>query len=98
VSATIGLRRHTVRLVAHRHEWRVLFESERRALLERVGHLAVEVQHVGSTAVEGLEAKPIIASPWPSPPPRTYPDFGVRWRGWATSTGATPATTGVTCS
>jgi GrpB-like predicted nucleotidyltransferase (UPF0157 family) len=60
VSATIGLRRHTVRLVAHRHEWRVLFESERRALLERVGHLAVEVQHVGSTAVEGLEAKPII--------------------------------------
>ena len=58
--STIGLRRHTVRLVAHRREWHVLFESERRALLERVGHLAVDVQHVGSTAVEGLETKPII--------------------------------------
>ena len=58
--ATIGLRRHTVRVVAHRREWHALFESERRALLERVGHLAVDVQHVGSTAVEGLEAKPII--------------------------------------
>ena len=58
--STIGLRRHTVRLVAHRREWHVLFESERRALLERVGHLAVDVQHVGSTAVPGLDAKPII--------------------------------------
>ena len=57
---TIGLRRHTVRVVAHRHEWHALFESERRALLGRVGHLAVDVQHVGSTAVDGLEAKPII--------------------------------------
>jgi len=60
VPATIGLRRHTVRVVAHRHEWHDLFESERRALLERVGQLAVDVQHVGSTAVEGLETKPII--------------------------------------
>jgi GrpB-like predicted nucleotidyltransferase (UPF0157 family) len=57
---TIGLGRHTVRVVAHRHEWHALFKSERRALLKRVGHLAVDVQHVGSTAVTGLYAKPII--------------------------------------
>ncbi len=56
----IGLRRHTVRVVAYRPEWPVLFEREERALLERVGHLAVDVQHVGSTAVPGLDAKPII--------------------------------------
>ena len=42
VPATIGLRRHTVRVVAHRREWHVLFESERRALLERVGHLVLD--------------------------------------------------------
>lgn len=56
----LGLRRHTVRVVAHRPEWRGLYERERRALLERVGHLAVGVEHVGSTAVPGLDAKPII--------------------------------------
>ena len=57
---TIGLERHTVRVVAHRAEWRGLFEREERALRGRVGHLAVDIQHVGSTAVPGLDAKPII--------------------------------------
>jgi GrpB-like predicted nucleotidyltransferase (UPF0157 family) len=56
----LGLRRYTVWVVAHRPEWRGLYERERRALLECVGHLAVDVQHVGSTAVAGLDAKPII--------------------------------------
>jgi GrpB-like predicted nucleotidyltransferase (UPF0157 family) len=57
---TIGLKRHTVRVVAHRAEWRVLFERELRALQERIGHLVVDIQHVGSTAVFGLDAKPIL--------------------------------------
>jgi len=57
---TIGLKRHTVQVVAHRDEWRGLFEREMRALRERIGHLVVDVQHVGSTAVPGLDAKPII--------------------------------------
>lgn len=49
-----------MRVVAHRPEWRGLYERERRALLERVGHLVLDIQHVGSTAVPGLDAKPII--------------------------------------
>jgi GrpB-like predicted nucleotidyltransferase (UPF0157 family) len=49
-----------VRVVAHRPEWRELFKQERRALVERLGHLAPEVEHVGSTAVPALDAKPII--------------------------------------
>ena len=56
----LGLKRHTVRVVAHRAEWQELYKRERRSLLERVGHLVVDVQHVGSTAVPGLAAKPII--------------------------------------
>ncbi len=56
----LGLKRHTVRVVAHRPEWHELFEREQRALLERVGHLVLDVQHVGSTAVPGLDAKPIL--------------------------------------
>ena len=56
----IGLKWHTVRVVAYRAEWRRLFEQELRDLRKRVRHLAVDIQHVGSTAVPGLDAKPII--------------------------------------
>jgi len=57
---TLGLKRHTVRVVAPHAEWHELYKRHRRALLERVGHLVVDVQHVGSTAVPGLDAKPIL--------------------------------------
>jgi GrpB-like predicted nucleotidyltransferase (UPF0157 family) len=56
----LGLKRGTVRLVPYSHEWKGLFESEKRALCEHLGHLAVDIQHVGSTAVPGLAAKPIL--------------------------------------
>ena len=49
-----------MRVVAHRAEWQALYERERHALMECVGHLAVDIQHVGSTAVSGLDAKPIL--------------------------------------
>ena len=58
--STIGRKRGTVRGGAHRDEWRQLFERERSALRERIGHLVVDIEHVGSTAVPGLDAKPII--------------------------------------
>ncbi len=57
---TIGLKKGTLRVVAHRPEWRGLFERERRALWDSVGDLVLDIQHVGSTAVPGLDAKPII--------------------------------------
>lgn len=56
----IGLKRDTVRLVAYDPEWARLFDSEASALHERIGELVVDVQHVGSTAVPGLIAKPIL--------------------------------------
>jgi GrpB-like predicted nucleotidyltransferase (UPF0157 family) len=56
----LGLKKGTVRLVPYSQEWKGLFESEERALCERLGHLAVDIQHVGSTAVPGLAAKPIL--------------------------------------
>jgi GrpB-like predicted nucleotidyltransferase (UPF0157 family) len=58
--SAIGLKRGTVRVVAHRPEWHELFEQEHRALREHIGHLVLDIQHVGSTAVPGLDAKPII--------------------------------------
>ena len=56
----IGLRRHTVRLVEHDSAWAALFEDEARRVRDAAGDLVVDVQHVGSTAVPGLPAKPIL--------------------------------------
>jgi GrpB-like predicted nucleotidyltransferase (UPF0157 family) len=41
-------------------QWPILFESEKAAILSLIGHVVVAVEHVGSTAVPGLGAKPII--------------------------------------
>lgn len=40
--------------------WPGLFEAERERLLSLLGDRLVEVQHIGSTAIPGLAAKPVI--------------------------------------
>jgi GrpB-like predicted nucleotidyltransferase (UPF0157 family) len=40
--------------------WPAMFEQERRSLHTALGPLVVTIEHVGSTAVPGLAAKPII--------------------------------------
>jgi GrpB-like predicted nucleotidyltransferase (UPF0157 family) len=56
----IGLLRHTVRLVQHEPVWELLFATEAAAIRSCLGDIGVDVQHVGSTAVPGLAAKPIL--------------------------------------
>lgn len=56
----LGLRKGTVRLVPHAEVWHQLFAQEEARLRDALGGLAVSVEHVGSTAVCGLSAKPII--------------------------------------
>ena len=56
----IGLRKGTVTVVYHNPEWNRLFEQERRLLWKTIGNIVVDIQHVGSTAVVGLQAKPIL--------------------------------------
>lgn len=41
-------------------EWAILYEEEKRRILEVLGHIIVEIEHIGSTAVPNLGAKPII--------------------------------------
>lgn len=57
---TIGLKRGTVKLVPHNPEWNELFLAEKARLLEILGDLVVDIQHVGSTAISTIPAKPII--------------------------------------
>ena len=49
-----------VRIVASDREWPARARAELRAIEEALGDTAVRVEHVGSTAVPGLAAKPIL--------------------------------------
>lgn len=50
----------SVRIVDYDPRWSMLFEKERRQIEEVIGHNVVRIEHIGSTAVHGLGAKPII--------------------------------------
>ena len=56
----LGLSRFDVQLVAHEPAWARSFALEREQLIAAAGHLLPEVEHVGSTSVPGLIAKPIL--------------------------------------
>ncbi|MET0306586.1 MAG: GrpB family protein [Solirubrobacterales bacterium] len=51
----------SIEIVAYDPEWPARFERERAALANAIGGFtAGGIHHVGSTAVDGLDAKPII--------------------------------------
>jgi GrpB-like predicted nucleotidyltransferase (UPF0157 family) len=50
-----------IKIAAYDPEWPARFEEERSALADAIGDFATGgIHHVGSTAVPGLDAKPII--------------------------------------
>ena len=55
---------HPVIIADYDPQWPILYEKEKRRILEAIGHKAEDkveaVEHIGSTAVPGLGAKPII--------------------------------------
>ena len=53
-------RRDPIVIVEYDPAWQRLFEREREAIARVVGDAAVAIEHVGSTAVPGLSAKPVI--------------------------------------
>jgi len=58
--APLGLKRGSVILCGYSKEWPRLFRVERDLLKDGLGKLAIRISHVGSTAVPGLCAKPIL--------------------------------------
>lgn len=56
----IGLKRGTVVLDKHHQEWGQAFEAEKESLKNLLGDSALDIQHIGSTSIPGLAAKPII--------------------------------------
>jgi GrpB-like predicted nucleotidyltransferase (UPF0157 family) len=55
-----GPERRKIVLAEHNSEWRSRFEIERRRIVQAIGAQARRVEHIGSTAVPGLAAKPIV--------------------------------------
>ena len=56
----IGLPSGQVSIEDYTGEWLEAFEEERDRLVAAVGLLAIAIEHVGSTSVPGLCAKPVI--------------------------------------
>jgi GrpB-like predicted nucleotidyltransferase (UPF0157 family) len=56
----LGLEHGQVRLVPHCEDWASEYAQEEDALRRILGTKIIDVQHIGSTAVPGLAAKPIL--------------------------------------
>ena len=56
----MGLKVGEVRLEKHNQNWEYMFANEVEELWDYFGDVALRISHIGSTAVDGLEAKPII--------------------------------------
>lgn len=56
----IGIPRYKVLLVEHDEKWAEEFEDVKRTLINIHGENVVDIQHVGSTAIKGIMAKPLL--------------------------------------
>jgi GrpB-like predicted nucleotidyltransferase (UPF0157 family) len=59
-SVSIGLPKGMVALFSYNIAWKRLFEEERAILQASLGDHILDIQHVGSTSIPGMVAKPIL--------------------------------------
>jgi GrpB-like predicted nucleotidyltransferase (UPF0157 family) len=56
----LGLKRGMVQLEEHTSKWNIIAEDTINMLWGILGDIAVDIQHIGSTAIGNIHAKPII--------------------------------------
>lgn len=56
----MGLKVGEVKLEAYNYNWKEMFLKEKEELKKKFKDVALTIEHIGSTAVKGLSAKPII--------------------------------------
>jgi GrpB-like predicted nucleotidyltransferase (UPF0157 family) len=56
----IGQHKHDLAVVPHQPGWIDLYQQEARLLRNTLGERAIQIKHIGSTAIPGMAAKPII--------------------------------------
>jgi GrpB-like predicted nucleotidyltransferase (UPF0157 family) len=55
-----GVERRVLELHDYDHRWPQVFEEHRRRILSALASAALAIEHIGSTSVPGLAAKPIV--------------------------------------
>lgn len=57
---TLGLKSNIVELVDHNSEWEKIAQKTIQQLWKIIGSIAKDIQHIGSTSIKNIKAKPII--------------------------------------
>src|SRR5690242_11674741 len=58
--AMLGLSSGMVRVCPYQAEWAQLYDAEAERIRAAIGPFILDIQHIGSTSVPGLAAKPIL--------------------------------------
>jgi GrpB-like predicted nucleotidyltransferase (UPF0157 family) len=56
----LGLNRKNVKLSKYHLGWKKAFEDEKTAIQEKLGEAVLDVEHIGSTSIPGMIAKPVL--------------------------------------
>ena len=56
----LNISNRNIEVVDYDSHWKIIFETEKTALAKAIGSNAVKIDHIGSTLVIGLAAKPIV--------------------------------------
>ncbi|MBP2966722.1 GrpB family protein, partial [Acinetobacter baumannii] len=56
----LGLKNNEVVIVPYNQEWEIEFNRVRQEILKNINLNCNRIEHVGSTAIKGIKAKPII--------------------------------------
>ncbi|MEO1769878.1 GrpB family protein [Candidatus Enterococcus ferrettii] len=57
---SLGLKRNTTELIDHDVEWEKIAAQTIQRLWKIFGSMAIDIQHIGSTSIKNIKAKPII--------------------------------------
>jgi len=58
--SVLGVENNFVRLSDHNLVWSDLYREEEKRIRSAIGHLIIDLQHIGSTSIPGIKAKPIL--------------------------------------
>ncbi|HLQ71409.1 MAG TPA: GrpB family protein [Bacillota bacterium] len=56
----LGLKRNEVKIVPFSSDWKKAFNTAQKQIQKRAGLNHSRIEHIGSTAIEGMHAKPVI--------------------------------------
>ncbi len=56
----LGLNRKNVKLSKYHPGWKKAFEDEKTAIQKKLGESVLDIEHIGSTSIPGMSAKPVL--------------------------------------